>query len=164
METKELKIQIPEGYCIDESKSTFEKIVFKKKDKPRSWEEYCKNHEGDFYFITSDSNISGLGFNPRIKNPLDVSTSKNTLPSKELAEAFLAMMQLMSLRQAWIGYWKPDWNNYEDDKWGIVYHDNKPAIGVYGNSSRALSFPTEEMATDFMNTFKDLLEVAKPLI
>ena len=42
METKELKIQIPDGYEIDKEKSTFEKIVFKKKDtKPRSWEEYC---------------------------------------------------------------------------------------------------------------------------
>ena len=38
METKELKITIPEGYEIDKEKSTFEKIVFKKKDtKPRSW-------------------------------------------------------------------------------------------------------------------------------
>ena len=28
METKELKIQIPEGYEVDKDKSTFEKIVF----------------------------------------------------------------------------------------------------------------------------------------
>ena len=32
METKELKIQIPEGYCIDESKSTFEKIEYLDED------------------------------------------------------------------------------------------------------------------------------------
>ena len=32
MDTKELKIQIPEGYEIDKENSTFEKIVFKKKD------------------------------------------------------------------------------------------------------------------------------------
>jgi len=30
METKEMKIQVPEGYEIDKEKSTFEKIVFKK--------------------------------------------------------------------------------------------------------------------------------------
>jgi len=29
METKELKIQTPEGYEIDKENSTFEKIVFK---------------------------------------------------------------------------------------------------------------------------------------
>ena len=32
METKELKIQTPEGYEIDKENSTFEKIVFKKKE------------------------------------------------------------------------------------------------------------------------------------
>ena len=43
METKELKITIPEGQEIDWQESAKqEKIVFKKKDtKPRSWEEYC---------------------------------------------------------------------------------------------------------------------------
>ena len=30
METKELKIEIPQGYEIDYQKSTFEKIIFKK--------------------------------------------------------------------------------------------------------------------------------------
>ena len=41
METKELKIQVPEGYEIDKEKSTFEKIVFKKVEKelPKSWED-----------------------------------------------------------------------------------------------------------------------------
>ena len=30
METKEMKIEVPQGYEIDKEKSTFEKIVFKK--------------------------------------------------------------------------------------------------------------------------------------
>ena len=30
METKEVKIEVPQGYEIDRQKSTFEKIVFKK--------------------------------------------------------------------------------------------------------------------------------------
>ena len=47
METKELKITIPEGYEIDKDNSTFEKIVFKKKDtKPRSWKEYLELNTG----------------------------------------------------------------------------------------------------------------------
>ena len=38
METKEMKIQVPEGYEIDRKNSTFEKIVFKKieKELPKS--------------------------------------------------------------------------------------------------------------------------------
>ena len=44
MERKSIVIDIPDGMCIDESNSTFEKIVFKKKyTYPKSWEEFCKN-------------------------------------------------------------------------------------------------------------------------
>ena len=41
METKEMKIQVPEGYEIDKENSTFEKIVFKKVENelPKSWED-----------------------------------------------------------------------------------------------------------------------------
>lgn len=157
---KEVKIEIPEGYCIDESKSTFEKIVFKKKDtKPRSWEEYCKNYKGDFYYITTDANVVRLGCNPG-RNPSDDDKGKNVLPNKELAEAFLAMMQLMSLRQAWVGEWKINWRTCPPC---IKWQEDKLII-MDSHVSNPLSFSTKEMATDFMNTFKDLLEIAKPLI
>lgn len=164
MEAKELKITIPENQEIDWQESAKQKkIVFKKKDtKPRSWEEYCKNHYGDYYYITSDSNIAGLGYNPgRCK--LYPVYAKNTLPSKELAEAFLAMMQLMSLRQAWIGEWEPDWKN-ACTKY-CIYTD-RSYVTIHRNTTcaRSLSFPTEKMAEDFMYCFDDLLEIAKSLI
>jgi hypothetical protein len=159
--TKELKIQIPEGYEIDNEKSTFEKIVFKKKDnKPRSWEEYCKNNEDkQVWFVKENSNIGEchLMYRP-------INEDKNTLPTKELAEAFLAMMQLMSLRQAWIGDWKPDWNNEVIAKYCIIGAYFKTKVCPLNTSRYSLSFPTEEMAEDFMNCYKDLLEIAKPLI
>lgn len=171
METKELKITIPKNHEIDWQESAKqEKIVFKKKDtKPRSWEEYCKNHKGDYYFISSyeGGRIKGLTFPPNKLVELDPKYSKHTLPSKELAEAFLAMMQLMSLRQAWIGDWKPNYYMNAASNWGIEYEPN-PGVFSIENHCRTngggLTFPTKEMATDFMNCFKDLLEIAKPLI
>lgn len=163
METKELKITIPEGFEIDKENSSFEKIVFKKKDtKPRSWEEYYQLQEKSNaagYFINSYSDISKTEYKLGTINEL-----RNTLPTKELAEAFLAMMQLMSLRQAWIGDWKPDWCDNIIIKWCIVYQWSKFRVFECGMTSRSLSFPTREMAEDFMNCFKDLLEIAKPLI
>lgn len=164
METKELRITIPENHEIDwQESANQEKIVFKKKDtKPRSWEEYCKNHYGDYYYITSDSNIVGLGYNPG-HCELSPIYAKNVMPTKELAEAFLAMMQLISLRQAWIGDWKPDWKD-TTSKWSIVYEKCKLGVYYHYYISHPLTFPTKEMAEDFMNTFKDLLEVAKPLL
>ena len=162
METKELKIQIPEGYEIDKENSTFEKIVFKKKDtKPRSWEEYCKNFKGQYYYIQNNRDNIATSFIPNGYGL--VSAYKNYIPSKELAEAFLAMMQLMSLRQAWIGNWEPNWKNPDIKKWCIIFECELKVSYFYSNS-RALSFPTKEMAEDFMNCFRDLLEIAKPLL
>lgn len=167
METKELKITIPEGQEIDWQKSAKqEKIVFKKIDnKPRSWEAYCKQHATtvtNCYFIDNDSNVRVSAWHPNVLSY----RYKNTLPSKELAEAFLAMMQLMSLRQAWIGDWKPDWSS-ETDKWHLIAEYNKVKLcvsGQFSHVSHPLSFPTKEMALDFINCFKDLLAVAKSLI
>ena len=54
METKELKIEVPEGFEIDREKSTFEKIVFKKveRDLPKRWED-LKTIKGYYVHIGS---------------------------------------------------------------------------------------------------------------
>lgn len=93
-----------------------------------------------------------------------ISAYKNILPTKELADASLAMMQLMSLRQAWIGDWKPDWSCGYSSNYCVVGAGDRFDVCILGKCRYALSFPTIEMAKDFMNTFKDLLEVAKPLL
>ena len=164
METKELKVQIPEGQEIDWQESAKqEKIVFKKKDtKPRSWKEYCEQqiaNKKHGYYI-NDINYNSVTIIWHEMTETD--NWKNVLPSKELAEAFIAMMQLMSLRQAWIGDWKPDWN--DSTNWCIIFRESKLEVDFYNYTAQPLSFPTEEMASDFMNYFKDLLEIAKPLI
>ena len=177
METKELKIEIPAGYEIDKEKSTFEKIVFKKKKdtKPRSWEEYCKSAKENckYGYIINDTNASIERIDWGYLNIQSTSNWRNVIPSKELAEAFLAMMQLMSLRQEWIhkwsidrgltNDWEPEWNGANGAlNYCIVILDNKYTVERFSRYYQALSFPTEEMANDFMNCFKDLLEIAKP--
>lgn len=165
MTAKELKITIPENHEIDWQESAKqEKIVFKKKDtKPRSWVEYCElmkinNHFG--YDIMTNGSIHPVKW-ALMNTP---NRWKTTLPSKELAEAFVAMAQLMSLRQAWIGDWKPDWSNEYLIKYCISGKCCDFEIWSLSKGRHPLSFPTQEMAEDFMNCFKDLLEVAKPLV
>ena len=161
MKSKELTIKIPKGQEIDWQESAKqEKIVFKNiNTKPRSWEEYCNNFSGELFYFSNRNSIESVV----TSNGMSY-TAKDYLPSKELAEAFLAMMQLMSLRQAWIGDWKPDWNDSNENKWCIINGINRFVIDLYGSCPRVLSFPTEEMAEDFMSCFKDLLKIAKPLI
>ena len=167
METNELKIIIPKGQEINWQESAKQKkIVFKKKDnKPRSWKEYCHTRldskETRFgYHIGNMCEIVTADWD----NVFNCSTWRDVLPSKELAKAFLAMMQLMSLRQAWVGDWEPDWNNVKSVKWCITQCQYEFKANALTMSNKVLSFPTQEMATDFMKYFKDLLEVAKPLI
>ena len=105
MKENELKITIPKNHEIDWQESAKqEKIVFKKKDtKPRSWEEYLELNTG-FDGAGIDWNCGGVqttGLHHR---------GKAIVPT-HLAQPFIAMMQLMSLRQAWIGNWKPDWRS-----------------------------------------------------
>ena len=156
---KELKIEIPIGYEIDKEKSTFEKIIFKKKDtKPRSWKEYFEQYKNTpCYELGFDVN------NGYWNKPTMYGDGCCAVPSKELAEAFLAMMKLMSLRQVWIGDWKPNWKD-GTRIWCIISREYKLKISSSYVTAMTLSFPTEEMAKEFMNCFKDLLEVAKPLI
>ena len=168
METKELKITIPEGYEIDKDNSTFEKIVFKKKDdKPRSWGEYYEqqiaNKKHGYYIDDADCSSVSVVWNEYA----GANKWRNVLPSKELTEAFLAMMQLMSLRQAWIGNWKPDYYMNMASNWCIEYEPNPGVFSIENHcktNGGGLTFPTREMTKDFMNCFKDLLEIAKPLI
>lgn len=159
METKELKITIPEGQEIDWQESAKqEKIVFKKKDtKPRSWEEYCCQQQTNCkegYCINSvTSEIQEINWG------LCTCSWKTVLPSEELAEAFIAMMQLMSLRQAWIEGWNSNLFGY-----AIMLDAKRDIMVSHAIYHRALTFPDRNMAVDFMNCFKDLLNAARPLI
>ena len=168
METKELKITIPKGQEIDWQESAKqEKIVFKKKDtKPRSWKDYLELNTG-FDGAGIDWNMNGgiqtTGLHHR---------SKAIVPT-EYGAPFIAMMQLMSLRQAWIHKWLKDIGITDDWKpnWDGTFHyfciiilDNKYVVDKFHRYRQPLSFPTIEMAEDFMNCFRDLLEIAKPLL
>lgn len=125
-------------------------------DKPMSWEEYCKQSpikEGE-YFIAANCAILALKHEFR-----DVNSDVNAM-SKNLCEAFLAYMKLIQLRNAWV----EDCENGDKNEYlKIVYTEERGFYTVYLGKT-GLSFPKLSMAEDFINTFKDLLEVAKPLI
>ena len=154
MENKELNIIAPEGYEIDKENSTFEKIVFKKiNELPKTWED-LKYISGAFIsvlskVITDDS----IRTSP---------CSKGTFPTKELADAALALAQLLQLR-----------DRYNGDNEGFIFNKNNYCISVYNYNiykswhtqiQRVLAFRTKELGDEFYNNFKDLIEIAKPLL
>lgn len=154
MNTRTFTVQVPDGYEIDKEKSTFEQIVFKAVDKlPRKWED-LKTVKG--YFISHLSNINATTVTADYNN-------RNVFPTREYAEAALALAQLLQLRQAWIGEWKPDWKN-SHTKYCVGQYQSNMMVFNRIDSDSLLSFPTDDMANDFLTTFKDLLETAKPLL
>lgn len=152
---------IKERYSQEEIAELVKELSAKDETKentlPKTWEEYIGTlNKG--YFIDCNSSIVEV---LQIGN---ANVSRNTLPTKELAEGFRAMMQLMSLRQAWIGEWKPDWTNSAIEKWFIHFVSNDIRIDYYHTFRAPLSFPTQEMAEEFLKCFKNLIEKAKVLI
>ena len=135
-----------------------------KDNKPRSWKEYCfqrsESKEKGFY-INEDSGIETVTWPDVWCNGFN--HWRNVLPTKELAEAFLAMMQLMSLRQAWIGDWKPDWKEGNTEKWGIIFEGDTLKVVFFRYCVMPLFFPTKEMAEEFRDCFEDLLISAREL-
>lgn len=157
METKEMKIQAPEGYEIDREKSTFEKIVFKKieRELPKSWEE-LKVVEG--FYIDEDSHIHDCPMVDVLRK------NKNVFPTEEEAEACLALAQLCQLRDRYNDGWKPDWEDYEQFKWCIVFFKDNIRVAEYLFIKKMLAFKTEELRDKFLENFRDLIEIAKPLL
>lgn len=157
----EVKIQIPDNCELIKDGNTY--IVKEKKNKPRSWEEFCEANpinKGEAY-IDDDSVILIANFNVGTKRFTD--TDKSWCTSKEEAEAFLALMQLRQLRKAWVGDWQYEISSMTCVP-SIVWVKDE-GIKILSNCcSRPLNFPTKEMAEEFLNCFKDLCETAKVLL
>lgn len=150
---KQTTITAPKGHYIDLENS---KIVYKPIERviPKTWEELGKI---DGYFIDTISQICLC---------MDVSTNhssyKNTFPSRELAEASLALAQLIQLRDRYNGDNKGFINNAYN--YCIYVYDSNIIKTVYNNTQELLSFRTEELRDKFYDNFKDLMEIAKPLL
>lgn len=154
METKEIIIVAPEGYTIDKENSTFEKIVFKKVDNklPKTWEEL--QYISGAYVVDKSVLLANVVKTNGI--------NKNVYPSRKLAEASLALPQLVQLRDRYNGDDKgfiPNTNNY------IIYcRDNAIVVHEREHINAILAFRTDKLRDEFLTNFKNLIEIAKPLL
>ena len=156
--SKELKIEVPDGYEIDQKNSTFEKIVFKKKHTyPKSWEEFCENFQttDKEYYICSDSEI----FDTCNTQNRDCDEDRNNCKTKEEAEAFLALMQLKRLWHEYVDNYSEKIDNY----YCIDCSYYPLLLRITSNKKDFFKFPSRELALEFLNNFKDLFMKISPL-
>ena len=116
MNTKEIKITVPEGYEIDKENSTFECIKFKKKGLTYEdvAEKLFKNKRT--YFIGAMSNISDYA--PEGNGVY----LPNQASSKKQLQRLLAINKLMNVAEYLNEGWKPDWKNVNCSKWHIFWN------------------------------------------
>lgn len=163
---KEMKITPPEGYVIDEKKSTVYNIVFKKKKKnelPVTWEEFCTNYpkQKEETYIEVSSHLCTIQ-KPGVSRIIDI--DRNLLPSKEAAKAHRALMQLHQLRDVYRQGWVPDYKVL-NTKYVIKSLSNND-LHVLKTTIQGdfLVFQSEEIAEQFLENFEDLIMEAKELI
>lgn len=122
-------------------------------DNPMSWEEYCEQNPpttGNDWYISDSCNL-----NTRLCD----SKRKPNVMSKELCEAFVAYMKLIQLRNAWV----KDCTDCVTFARITTIHNSLTIMSV-GDNTNGLSFYSKDVAQEFIDTFKNLLETAKPLL
>lgn len=155
-----IEIEVPEGKKAvwKDNKVIFEDI---KPELPKTWEEFCEKYSEvkKEYYIDFDSEAEVTYKKNRYA--LD---DRNLLPTKEAAEAHLALMQLHQLRDCYRQGWVPDWNNTKQTKYCIDNHNNIHYNISYTSYVHFLAFQTEEIAKEFLHNFEDLIKKAGDLI
>lgn len=153
---KEIKITIPEGYddaIFDPETKT---VKFIKNHKYRSWKEFCDNAE------------TPKGVYRR--STIGVNALYDYKDGAKYVDQINALIKLLLLRKSWVGDWECKDRNV-DDNWCIVKDTDydsydKSYIFVIKDSTHehAFSFPSEEMAREFLEYYEELFEEAKELI
>lgn len=141
------------GYIWDDKNRKVKNITYLS----ANWREWAgKNNGKEVFYIDEDSDISPVSLGSH-------AGFKNSLPTKDLAKAVLALNQLLCLRDEYRQGWKPDWNT-DVYKYVIEFKGNDMKIQVRCGISRALSFPTRELTEAFVGNFRDLILGAKELL
>ena len=163
-----IEIEVPDGKKAvwKDGEVIFEDIKHDPPRFPKTWEEFCEFYPismGSAY-IDRDSNLL-FKWKDRRCDLFD----RNVLPSEKAAKAHRALMQLHQLRDCYRQGWQP---NLKDNvnKYGIRLSYNSISSSIelrvllYQQVSTFLSFPTRDLAEEFLTNFRDLIEQAGDLI
>ena len=152
---QEIEFKIPEGYVIDNSKSTENKIVCKKIEPkyPKSWNEAFISEVIKGYYVEGSS-IEYTGHN---KCTIE---DRCTFKTKKQAASTLAYAQLTQLMAlpCYNGDWVPNWDDPNQQKYCITrmkYNIVKLDFSGYFNF---LTFKSEKVRDAFLDNHIDLIK------
>lgn len=149
-----MTIIILEGkeYQLDIEQAKQLGLLKEKDSRVKSWKDFAKKY--DRAYIVDETSAF-----PKEGNVFYVG-SQLTIHE---AKAITAFSKLLKLRRDWIGEWEPDWEDY-NNKFILYKSANEIRVLSTIMTAGGLSFPTKQMAREFLETFRDLIEEAKILI
>lgn len=157
METKEIKINVPEGYEIDEENSTFECIKLKPIEKELTYKDVAEElFNNTYYFINKRGKIDSI-------REFDARDDKNNATNKKQLERLLALNQLFNIAE----YYNKKSPKKEKTVYCICYDK---ANFRYFTSNRIVSMAVRGLIPTFNNiedakevinnpNFKDILDL-----
>ena len=89
----------------------------------------------------------------------NICSTRYAMPSK-----YEALYQLEQLKNCWWNGWEPDWTDNRQTKYCVLCYNKEFKINTFFGTKHFLAFPTKEMAEEFLECFRDLIEKAGDLI
>ena len=155
MEEKSIKINVPDGYEIDEANSSFTEIKFKLIEckYPKSWNNESSNGEIKGFWINNNSEI-------KTANCFWNDESINVFKTEKQAKAMLAYAQITQLMAlpCYNGDWEPDWTYDGNIKYYILRYKDNIGTTTTDNSYSKIAFKSEEARDAFYDNHMDLLK------
>lgn len=149
-----IKVDIPEGYEICVEESTFENIVLIKKEEDKR--KKLGKIAGCYISVTSDI-VKVLQLEEAsLKN-------RNFYPTKEYAQASLSISELLQYYFKDFKDFNPDFTD-KTEKYIICVIKNIVSIQSTESKNAIFVFKDYKTAYNFYNLYKDLFEIAKPLL
>ena len=143
-------------YNLDIQKAKEIGVLEKENKRCKTWEEFMEKHRNSIGYVCTNANNINEKF-----SPFD---TREQLTQEE-ALAIAAFSKLIKLRRDWIGEWNPIWNNNNYDiKYCVKFVSNTLCIRPWETCSHSFSFPTEEMAQEFLENFNDLFNQCKNIL
>ena len=135
-------------YQLDIQKAKELGVLKDRDTRCKSWEEFKNKYlKKQGYFYDECDMCIALTNNP---------TKVSEQLTRDEAIAIKAFSKLLKLRRDWIGDWEPDWCNCSEEKFCIEVYKKDFYVNSSNNYSKTFSFPTKEMAKEFLEYFKHL--------
>lgn len=147
----------------DENGNIIIKFVDPEPIKSKSWREFCGNHPdiSQEYQLDSNGGVALIGWS----NHRRWVENRHLLQTEEDAEGILTLIQLTRLHDEWVGDWKREDSLKLDDCIPYAIKGDGQSYDVIESSCHnILEFPSPEMADEFLECFRDLIEKAKKFI